>query len=67
MNYRIVEKESFTVLAVSKRFDYETCKAGIPVFWKEHFEKGNGKYVCGMFGINSDAEFLDSCIAVSLF
>ena len=54
MNYRIVEKESFTVLAVSKMFDYENCKKEIPVFWREHFEKGNGKYVCGMFGINID-------------
>ncbi|MEE1019307.1 MAG: AraC family transcriptional regulator [Acutalibacteraceae bacterium] len=54
MNYKIVEKESFTVLAVSKYFDYENCKKEIPEFWKEHFEKGNGKYVCGMFGINID-------------
>ena len=54
MNYKIVQKESFTVLAVSKRFAYENCKKEIPVFWKEHYEKGNGKYVCGMFGINID-------------
>ena len=54
MNYKIVEKESFTVLAVSKKFDYETCKREIPAFWKEHYEKGNGKYVRGMFGINID-------------
>ena len=54
MNYKIAEKESFTVLAVSKRFDYETCREAIPAFWKEHYEKGNGKYICGMFGINID-------------
>lgn len=54
MNYKIVEKGSFTVLALAKRFDYETCKQEIPLFWKEHYEKGNGKYVCGMFGINID-------------
>lgn len=54
MNYKITEKESFAVLAVSKRFNYETCKKEIPEFWKEHFEKGGGKYVCGMFGINID-------------
>ena len=56
MNYKIVKKESFTVLAVSKRFDYESCKKEIPLFWKEHYEKGNGKYVCGMFGINIDEQ-----------
>lgn len=54
MNYKIVKKESFTVLASSKIFDYENCKKEIPVFWKEHYEKGNGKYICGMFGINID-------------
>lgn len=54
MNYKIEKKESFTVLAVSKEFDYENCKSEIPVFWKEHYERGNGQYVCGMFGINID-------------
>lgn len=54
MNYKIVEKESFTVLAVSAKFNYENCKQEIPKFWQEHFEKGNGRYVCGMFGINID-------------
>lgn len=52
MNYKIEKKDNFTVLAVSKRFEYETCQQEIPILWKEHFEKGNGKYVCGMFGIN---------------
>lgn len=54
MNYTIMEKESFTVLGVSKKFDYETCRQEIPLFWQEHYAKGNGKYVCGMFGINID-------------
>lgn len=54
MNYKIVKKESFTVFGMSKRFDYETCKKEIPAFWQEHYQKGNGKYVAGMFGINID-------------
>ena len=56
MNYKIVEKESFTVLAVAKKFNYQDCKKEIPVFWKEHYEKGNDQYVCGMFGINIDEQ-----------
>ena len=56
MDYKIEEKESFTVLAAAKQFDYENCKEEIPMFWKEHYEKGNGKYVCGMFGINIDEQ-----------
>lgn len=54
MNYKIEKKESFTVLAVSKKFDYENCKQEIPKFWDEHYAKGNGRYVKGMFGINID-------------
>ena len=54
MNYKIEKKESFTVLAVSKKLHYETCRQEIPAFWKEHYEKGGSKYVCGMFGINID-------------
>lgn len=54
MNYKIIDKESFTVLGVSKEFNYENCKQEIPLFWQSHYEKGNGKYVCGMFGINID-------------
>lgn len=26
----------------------------IPQFWSEHFKKGNGKFVCGMYGVNID-------------
>ena len=54
MNYKIEKKESFKVLGVSKHFDYETCKEEIPKFWQEHYACGNGKYVCGMFGVNID-------------
>lgn len=54
MNYKIIDKESFTVLGVSKEFNYENCKQEIPLFWQRHYEEGNEKYVCGMFGINID-------------
>lgn len=56
MNYKIVEKGSFTVLAAARRFNYETCKQEIPKFWQEHYQNGNGKYVCGSFGINIDGD-----------
>lgn len=54
MDYRIVKKGSFAVLGAVKRFTYEDAKTDIPVFWQEHYKKGNGKYVCGMFGVNID-------------
>lgn len=60
MDYKITKKDSFTVMGVSKQFAYENCKELIPNFWAEHYQKGNGKYVCGMFGINIDASMGNS-------
>ncbi len=54
MDYRLSKKESFTVLGRLKKFSYADAKTSVPQFWKEHYEKGLGKYVCGMFGINID-------------
>ncbi|MDE6209271.1 MAG: AraC family transcriptional regulator [Lachnospiraceae bacterium] len=56
MDYKIVKKEAFTVLGAAKTFSYEGAKSEIPEFWKEHYSSGNGKYVCGMFGINVDEQ-----------
>lgn len=56
MDYRITEKESFTVLAMSREFGYENAKQDIPAFWEEYYAAENGKYVCGMFGINIDPQ-----------
>lgn len=61
MNYKIVEKESFTVLAASGKFGYENAMKEVPLFWQEHYAKGNGKYVCGMFGINIDEKMGRDC------
>jgi len=55
MDYRLTKKESFTVMGAARTFSYEEAKAAIPEYWKEHYAKGNGKYVCGMFGVNIDA------------
>lgn len=54
MDYKITKKESFTVLASSKEFNYENAEKDIPAFWQEHYTSGNGQYVSGMFGINID-------------
>lgn len=56
MNYKIEKKDSFTVMGMSKIFQHETCKQDIPKYWDEFFANGNGKYVCGMFGVNIDPE-----------
>ncbi len=60
MDYKIEEKESFTVIGSARNFSYENCKSEIPKFWDEHFQCGNGKYVCGMFGVNIDPDMGNS-------
>ncbi len=56
MDYRIVKKEEFTVLGVSKNFQYENAKKEIPEFWNEYFKTGKDTHVCGMFGVNIDEQ-----------
>lgn len=54
MDYKIIEKDAFSVLGVSKKFAYENAKSEIPKFWREHYQTGKGSKVCGMYGINID-------------
>ena len=56
MDYKIVRKEEFTVIANVKTFPYEGAKESIPQFWQEHFQSGKGAVVCGWYGINIDLE-----------
>ena len=56
MDYKIVKKEAFTIIANAKTFPYEGAKELIPQFWQEHFQSGKGKVVCGWYGINIDLE-----------
>ncbi|ERI91729.1 transcriptional regulator, effector binding domain protein [Clostridiales bacterium oral taxon 876 str. F0540] len=54
MDYKIVEKDSFTVMGSSKVFKYDSATKEIPQFWTEHYQTGNGKLVCGMYGVCID-------------
>ncbi len=55
MDYKIENKEAFTVLANAKQFSYEEAKAQVPQFWQAHFAEGKGSVVMGTYGINIDA------------
>lgn len=59
MDYKIMQKDSFTIIGASRKFRYENAKEEIPKFWNEYFAAGNGKYICGMYGINLDADMTD--------
>lgn len=56
MDYRIVEKSAFTVVGYCKSFNGETAYTDIPLFWDEHYEKGRGKLIEGMFGVCLDGD-----------
>ena len=55
MDYKIMKKEAFTVLASAKEFSYEGAKDAVPQFWQEHYRLGKENVVMGMYGINIDA------------
>lgn len=56
MECKIVKKPAFTVIGSAKEIEndrgYEEC----PKFWADHYAKGNGKYISGMYGICLDEE-----------
>ena len=60
MDYKIVEKDSFTIMGVSRMFKYDNATMKIPQFWTEYYQTGKGKFVCGMYGICIDESMVDS-------
>lgn len=54
MDYKIIEKDEFAVIASSRVFKYENAQAEIPKFWDEHYQSGKGEYIVGMYGISID-------------
>lgn len=56
MEYRIVEKASFTVMGKSRSFNSDTSYREIPKFWQEHMTSGGNRKICGQFGICLDGD-----------
>ena len=54
MDYKIVSKDAFTVMANAAVFPYEGAKARVPAFWQQHYAEGKGKTVMGTYGVNID-------------
>ena len=63
--YKIVEKEAFTIMGVSRKINAETSYTEIPLFWKEHFANGGSATIRGMFGacVDGDGKSFDYYIA----
>lgn len=51
MEYKIVNKDAFEVVALTKMFEDETSKSEIPSFWGDYFKAGYDEKVCGSMGI----------------
>lgn len=56
LEYKIVEKEQFTVMGKGRVFQSDTAYQEIPEFWQEHMAGEDGKVVCGMYGICLDGD-----------
>lgn len=59
MDYRIVKKEKFSVLANVKTISYEGANEAVPQFWQEHMQSGKDAVVMGCYGINIDVKMGD--------
>ena len=55
MDYKIVQKEAFTIMGAGKMFNYERSSDEIPAFWAEHYRAGKGEVVCGLYGVCFEA------------
>ncbi len=51
MDYKIVKRQEYTILAKTRYFTAENSAEGIPKFWSEYYEDGSSEIVCGMLGI----------------
>ena len=56
LEYKIAEKEAFTVMGKSKKFNTDTSYDEIPRFWREHMESRENQIICGMYGICMDVD-----------
>jgi AraC family transcriptional regulator len=51
MDYKIISRESFRVLAMTRTFEAENSYRDLPEFWTEYFTKGYDKIAGGSMGV----------------
>ncbi|MGF6376544.1 AraC family transcriptional regulator [Clostridiales Family XIII bacterium PM5-7] len=54
MDYKIVEKNEFTVVGLAKTFKYDEAMSEVPKLWGEFHSSAQGTAICPMYGINAD-------------
>jgi len=55
MECKIVKKPAFTVIGSAKIIKGGDGFKECPKFWNDHFASGDGKFICGMYGICIDS------------
>ena len=56
MEYKIVKKDAFEVVAKTRLFKAETSATEVPKFWSDYYNNGLEQRVCGMMGICAQAK-----------
>ncbi len=51
LDYRITEKEAFTVTGKARVFNYDTAMEEIPKFWEEYMRGAEESPICPMYGV----------------
>jgi AraC-type DNA-binding domain-containing proteins len=54
MEYKIEEKQAFTIIGISKKFSYEDAFEEVPKLWGVFINSREKLGLCGMYGINID-------------
>lgn len=54
MDYKIVEKDAFTVIGLSRVYQYENAEEEVPKLWAEFSELEKCDGICSTYGINID-------------
>ena len=71
MDYKIVEKDSFTVIGTSEIFRSDSAFKKIPEYWSEYYKSGQNKIVCGKYGVcideSTDSDEFEYLIADDYF
>lgn len=56
MDYKIVEKDQFTLIGVSKVFQYEGAETEVPKLWTQYHQTGKDKKICSVYGVSIDED-----------
>lgn len=54
MDFRITEKDAFTVIGLQRSFKYENAAQVVPELWAQFHGMPEAKGICPMYGINAD-------------